>query len=143
METMTWKLILNPNPLVLKLCNTCGKVIDTFNETHPVTKYMVNNLKLDETSDLNQLDLGLQPFHWCPIKEDNHCLIPLRHSLKTKEEEEALTKLPEPSKQHAPYHDRKTQDKKQPNRGRPPLTKLLSGTKAVVEKQENESTNSV
>jgi hypothetical protein len=75
---MTWKLITEPKVLVEKICNECGKVIETFDATHPVTQYMVLDLHLNEKSDLSKLDMGLQPYHWCPISPSSHCLIPLK-----------------------------------------------------------------
>jgi len=101
---MTWQISSNEHyTCVRKLCNECGGVIDTFGPDHPVTMTMMLDLGLDENSDLSQLDLGLQPYHWHEdVKKYPNCLVPLPsyEYLKRKEqkrreaEEEALKQKP-------------------------------------------------
>jgi hypothetical protein len=125
---MTWKLITNPKVIVEKICNECGKVIETFDSTHPVTVHMVLELGLNEKSDLSVLDMGLQPYHWCAISSTSHCLIPIRTTQREhiEELEKKLTAVNKPQEQslfpsmanYAPYKPPHTKIKE--NRGRPP-----------------------
>ena len=72
-----WKLVTEPKTVyVEKICNECGKVIEVFDATHPLTQYMIFDLRATEATDLSNLDFGLQPYHWCPITPANNCLIP-------------------------------------------------------------------
>jgi hypothetical protein len=142
-----WKLITEPKVIVQKICNECGKLIETFDATHPLTQYMIFDLRLNESSDLQVLDLGLQPYHWCPInttgkrEKDNNCLVPLK-TTQREQEEAQLEKmrrkaigLPVKSDpEHAPYKDPKFKRiNTGSSRGRP--SKLQK--KLEEEKKEN------
>ena len=88
--TNMWKLITEPKLQVQKICNECGKVIDTFDSTHPLTQYLIFDLQahIPDKVDLDKLDFGLQPYHWCPIKPGgSNCLIPISTTIREEEEE--------------------------------------------------------
>jgi hypothetical protein len=139
---MTWKLITEPTVIVEKICNECGKVIETFDATHPLTQYMVFDLQLNEKSDLSVLDLGLQPYHWCPLTPSSHCLVPI---MTTKREQlrDLENKIQEAKKQQtlfpslgnfAPY--KSPHIKIQEKRGRP--FKFANRNLALRDKAESE-----
>lgn len=149
---MTWKLITEPKVIVEKICNECGKVIETFDATHPLTQYMVFDLGLNEKSDLLVLDMGLQPYHWCPLTSTNHCLIPI--ATTQREQIQALERKLEAANKakdqtlfpslgnYAPY--KPPHQKIKENRGRPP--RLYGSIKKIAEnedKEDNEQTDSV
>lgn len=144
-----WKLITDPKVKVEKICNECGKLIETFDATHPLTQYMIFDLRLNESSDLQVLDLGLQPYHWCPInttgkkEKDNNCLVPLKttqRELEAAQSEKMRRKalgLPlNPDSIHTPYKDPKFKRiNNTGNRGRP--SKLQKKLEEEQEKKEN------
>lgn len=145
-----WKIITEPKVLVEKICNECSKVIETFDATHPLTQYMIFDLNLTDKSDLSVLDMGLAPYHWCPLTPNNHCLVPMATSLREIQKlipppppppvEKAQEELKERTiPGFAPY--RPPQSRKSRIKGRPPSTAL--NVIKDLEKKEDDSTNSV
>ena len=149
---MTWKVILEPKPQVEKICNECGKVIDTFGPTHPLTQYMIFDLQYTDAraSILDTLDFGLQPYHWCPISPKSHCLVPMRTTLReTQEELEKAPKVEKFQLEHAPYKEPFKKIGKRThgsNKGRPPTTVLetiLNMKERYEQKRKDDKANSV
>lgn len=156
-----WKLITEPKTYVEKICNECGKVIDTFDATHPLTQYMIFDLNLNEKSDLSVLDFGMQPYHWCPTKPNNHCLIPMKTTLRETRQQEVEEEMrkqvknvktipeafvnPPPPLPYAPYKD--PPKKHHGLRGRPPRLVLpradLEEEKKKEKHKEDEPKSSV
>lgn len=152
-----WKLITEPKVLVEKICNECGKVIETFDSTHPLTQYMIFDLQAhnpDKKVNLDALDFGLQPYHWCPITKTNpHCLVPMAtitRELCEQQQEQQVEKKEDTEKifGFAPYKaPTTTTPHKSHNKGRPPSTVLKAirdlEEKREGEKKDNDSTNSI
>jgi len=155
--TNMWKLITEPKLQVQKICNECGKVIDTFDSTHPLTQYLIFDLQahIPDKVDLDKLDFGLQPYHWCPIKPGgSNCLIPISTTIREEEEREKQQqqekKTRELEQQHAPYTPPTKKHVLPPSpKGRPPKTALdviKKLSQAEVDKvlnKKDDSTNSV
>ena len=141
-----WKIITEPEVSVEKICNECGKVIETFSATHPLTQYMIFDLQahIPDKVNLDTLDFGLQPYHWCPIKPNGSpCLVPLQTTLReTQQEKDAtderrLKTIITTNLGHATYKPTKKSDSPA-HKGRPPKTVLK-----VIEELKDDSTNSV
>lgn len=147
-----WKLITAPKVLVEKICNECGNVIEMFDATHPLTQYMVFDLQLTDKSDLSVLDMGLAPYHWCPLTPNNHCLVPMATTIRELQQQQqkpttTTTTADDEGERiipgFAPY--RSPQSPKSRIKGRPPSTalKAIRDLEEGEEKEENDSTNSV
>ena len=106
-----WKLITEPKVQVQKICNECGKVIETLDTTHPLTQYMIFDLQAHipgKGVDFDKLDFGLQPYHWCPVTSDTpNCLIPTSTTIREEAEKEIQQQQQQEKRrivgEHAPY----------------------------------------
>lgn len=159
-----WKLITEPKVQVQKICNECGKVIETLDTTHPLTQYMIFDLQAHipgKGVDFDKLDFGLQPYHWCPVTSDTpNCLIPTSTTIREEAEKEIQQQQQQQEKrrrivgEHAPYTPPPPSPKKHvlphhASKGRPPKTALEVIKKLSLEEvdkvlnKKDDSTNSV
>lgn len=112
---------------------------------------MIFDLQLTDKSDLSVLDMGLAPYHWCPLTPNNHCLVPMATSLR--EMQKLIPPIPPVEKAQeelkertipgfAPY--RPPQSRKSRIKGRPPSTALnVIKDLEQEEGEKDDSTNSV